>query len=516
MRPLRRLPFGCAIVTAVVLAVSLSASPAGSQPKRGGELRVLLVADVVAGYDPAKSNLATMFAIAEQVFETLVQGVPEADGRVVPNLAESWTVSPDGLTYTFKLRKGVKFHNGRDMTAEDVRFSIERLRDKTTASPRFATYQVVDTIETPDPHTVTFRLKEPFAPLLANLSQINSAIVPKEGVQQEGGLDKKPIGTGPFRFVEWIRDQRVVVERNKDYWRQGLPYLDRIVFTFNRDESARTAALRSGAIDFLYRAPNAHVDILKKDPSIALYGGEGSRTFLYLLLNMQRKPFDDMRVRHAIFYALDRQGLADLAQPGQSAVVSCGFIPVKAPAGVKESCYKQDYVKAKQLLAEAGYAKGFKFTISVATGLTHEARAGQGLQQQLKPLGLETEVRLADVGIVLADARKGQFDAMVYGHLGTVDPDERFQQNFVPGGGINYAKFNDPQVNELVAQARRTTDQAQRNKLYIEAQKRLADVGPYAFVFNYFLFDAAAKYVMGYTYDFSPSYIHLREVWLDK
>lgn len=485
------------------------------QPKAGGELRVLLIQDASRGYDPAKTNESTAYVIDEQMYDTLVQPTPDGSGKVVPNLAESWTIAPDGLTYTFKLRKGVKFHNGREMVADDVKYTIDRLKDPKTASPRLQSFAGI-TVEAPDAYTAVFKLKEPFAPLVATLSQINSAIVPKEAAEAPGDLTKKPVGTGPFKFVEWVADQRFVVEKNPTYWKANIPYLDRVVFTFNSDENARAAALRAGNVDFLFQAPSSQVDILKRDSNLNVVGGEGTTSWLYFQMNGQKEPFKDVKVRQAVYTILDRQALADIGRPGTSAVLNCGFVPTKFAAGLKEPCYKTDLAKAKQLLTEAGVPNGFKFTINALTGWDFQIRTAQGIQQQLKPLGIEAEVKIVDSATITGQARDGSFQAMVLGFSGTIDPDERFQQSFVTGGGANWGKMTDKQVDELVAQARRSSDQDQRNQLYIQAQKRVAEVGNYAFLYNYFNFDAMQKYVKGYTWDPSPSYDHLRNVWLDK
>jgi peptide/nickel transport system substrate-binding protein len=492
------------------------AKPAASTEKRGGELRFMLIQDAQT-YDPAKTTESTAFTINSVVYDTLAELQP--DGEIVPSLAQSWDITPDGLTYTFKLQKGVKFHNGREMTATDVKYSLDRIMDPATRSPRGLQYGSVASIDAPDPGTVVIKLKEPFAPLLATLADISAAVVPKEAVDAAGGdLSKGPVGTGPFRWTDWVRDQSVKVEAFKDHWRTGLPKLDRITFSFNNDANARGAAVRSGNVDFLWDAPAALLETFKNDASLEVFGANlQQQNWAYLLLNTQKDLFTDVRVRQAIYQALDRETIAQVSSPGLAGVLNAGFLPPTHWAGVKDVIYKPDQAKAKQLLTDAGKAGGFKFTISALAGSDFQVRSAQTIQQQIKPLGIEAEIRLLDASGLLGAARNGEFEGLVLGFSGTIDPDERFQQTFIAGGGTNYAKFSDAKVEELVKEARRALTRDERAKLYREAQLRLAEVGPFAYLYNYNKMDVLQKYVKGYV--FNPqliAYRGLRDVWLDK
>lgn len=498
-------------------AATSAATPAAAAAggiKQGGDLRFMLLQDAQT-YDPATTTESTAFTINSTVFDTLTELQP--DGKIVPSLAESWTISDDSLTYTFKIRSGVKFHNGREMTAADAKYTLDRIKDPATKSPRVRLYGSVASIDAPDATTLVIKLSEPYAPLLATLSDISAGIVPHEAVEAEGGLAKHPVGTGPFKFVEWVRDQDFKVEANKDYWQPGLPHLASITFSFNSDSNARAAAVRGGTVDFLYDSPSALYDTLRADPSLQVAGGQGQLNWLYLLLNMQKDPFKDVRVRQAIYTTLDRDELAQVGMPGLTTVLNAGFLPPQHWAGVSDVVYKPDLAKAKQLLADAGVPDGFKFTINALTGWDFQIRTAQAIQQQLKPLGIDVNVNVIEAGQLLSAASSGDFDAQVLGFSGTVDPDERFQQTFLAGGGTNYVKFSDPQVEDLVKQARSTPDQDTRGKLYRQAQLRLADVGAFAFLYNYEKFDTYQKYVKGYVFNTQlVSYRSLRDVWLDK
>lgn len=490
------------------------ASPAGA-PKRGGELRVQLIRDSSTGYDPAQATESTVFTINGLIFDTLVEVRP--DGSLAPSLAEEWKISADELSYTFKIRKGVKFHNGREMTADDVKYTIERIQDPATKSPRRTLYAVVQSIQAPDATTLVVTLKEPFSPFIYAVADTTAAIVPKEVVAAEKDLNNKPVGTGPFSFTSWTRDQQLKVQANKEYWRQGLPRLDAVTFSFNEDANARAAAIRAQNVDFLWNSPPELYEVLQADPTVQIYGGEGTLSWQYLLLNMTKTPFQDVKVRQAIFWALDREEVRKISRPTTTSPLNAGFLPPGHWAGVKDIVYKQDYEKARKLLADAGVASGFKMEIVTLVGSNFHIRSAQAIQQQLKPLGIEVEVKIVDSGQLTTVRNSGSFHSMVLGFSGTIDPDERFAQTFMTGGGTNYVKFSDKTVDELATKARKTSNRDERAKLYREAQLRIAEVGPFAFTYNYHFYDTLAKSVKGYV--FNPQlvdYRSIREVWLDK
>lgn len=496
--------------------ISGSEAEADNGPRRGGELRYLAIVDVAteAGLDPALASTQPQWIFGDVIFETLVE--IDTKFNILPALAKSWEIADDGLQYTFSLREGVKFHNGREMTAEDVKYSLDRVRDPATASPRQQNFSSIESIEAPDPYTVVITLSEPFSPLLATLSHITAAIVPQEEVEK-GDFANNPIGTGAFQLTEWIRDERIVVEAFPDYWQPDLPYLDRIVFTFSGDDNARVAALRSGDVDLLHQVPAQFVGILEDDPSIDIYGTEQTGlTWQHLQLNTQREPFDNVLVRQALFAALDRQEIAQAGRPGTSEPVNASFLPDWHWAALDETVWEQDYDRAMELLTEAGYPEGFSFTMLVIAGFEFQTRHAQAIQQQLEPLGIDANIQVSDAGIVLNSATSGEFDAIVLGLSPTFDPDERVQQTFVCDAGINWPRYCDPEVDELAAEARQTTDHEERAELYRELQRRLAENGAWASLYMSNNYDATQDHVMNYTYYPQFYYRSLREVWLDQ
>jgi peptide/nickel transport system substrate-binding protein len=489
-------------------------APESTEPKQGGELKALLEADAAAGYDPPLFTSRTQWIIGSVIFDGLTEIAP--DGTILPGLAESWEVSDDQLTYTFNLREGVKFHNGREMTAEDVKYSLERIKDPETKSPRARNYASVESIEAPDASTVVIQLTEPFAPLLATLAHPTASVLPREEVEN-GEFAQNPVGTGPFQWVEWARDERIVVEANRDYWKPDRPWLDRIVFTFNLDVNARVAALRSGAVDFLHNVPGELIPLVEQEENLTLYGGEGSMTFWHLWFNTKSGPFSDVRLRQAVLAALDYQGLADAVEPGNSAVLDCGFLPQGHWAQCSDVVWREpDHELAKSLMTEAGFPDGFEFRIMTGSGYATSARLVAAIVEQLKPVGIVATVDMRDSSTVLATAAQGDFDLFPNQFSATFDPDERISQAFVTGGGINYAGYSNPQVDELARQGRQISDNEERGRIYRELQQIVTEEAPIAFVATSYVHDAAHDYVNGYTWSPLFYYKSLRDIWLDK
>ena len=488
---------------------------ATAQPKKGGVLRVLLRVDA-PNLDLAKDIGGSGYMYADQLYDPLVTA-NEANEILPGGVAESWTISPDNLTYTFKLRQNVKFHSGRAMTSEDVKYTIDRIRNPATASPRRANFAAVSSIDVSDPYTVVFRLSQPFAPLLANLASFQSGIVDRDVAEKPGGLNAAEGGTGPFVLTEWVKDTRVVLTRNPNYWRAGYPLLDGITVTFNADDNARAAAIRSGAVDFLYKADAAFIDALKQDSNLLVSGGR-SKSFSVFNMNLTKKPFDDVRVRQAIFYAINREEVRDTANSGFGAVLNGGFQPDGQWAAIQSIYGKPDIAKSKALLAEAGYASGFNATCDVISTSAFHVRGIQTVQQQLKAVGIQIEIRPLESGRYQQSGSSGDFQCQ-YGGSGIgagVDLDERFSQQFITGAGANYAKFSDRELDDLVQKGRTTTGRNEREKFYQDAQRILATRGPMAFTYAFADFDVVVKKVKGYVFDITPTYRSFQETWLDQ
>src|SRR5437588_1491788 len=329
---------------------------AAKQPKPGGTLTIGTNQDAV-GFDPHLSNATATFRILENVYNGLLK--VNAKLEVQPDLAESYTVDSP-TQYTFHLRKGVKFHSGRELKAADVKYSIERIKNPDNKSPRASNFATVDSIDTPDDYTVVIKLKSPYSPLLAILADRTTAIVAKETVDANGGkLDKVENGTGPFKLSEYVPNTRTVLEKFPDYFVKGEPLLDKVVYQPIPDDTARSTALRTGAVDIIEYAPPKDLPLFKADPKLVV-AGEGNNNVRYLAFNTTVKPFDNKKVRQAIAWAVDRKAVLDAAVNSAGTELTAGpFLPSYWPA-LQQPIYTRDLNKAKQLLAEAGYPNGLK------------------------------------------------------------------------------------------------------------------------------------------------------------
>jgi peptide/nickel transport system substrate-binding protein len=297
-------------VALFVLAAVPAALPAGAQPaKTGGTLTVGLDGEIDT-IDPLKSVTIVGFQVYTQMYEGLVAATPALDG-VVPRLAESWDISQDGLTYTFNLRQGVKFHNGKDFKAEDVKFTFDKIMDKDFGSPRRPNFTAIDHLNVVDDYTVQFVLAHPYGPIMTQLETMYI-----EPNSSDIDFSKTPVGTGPFTFVEWVSGQDITVAKNPNYWQPGQPYLDSVVFRPIVEPSTRVVDLQSGNVDLLNAVPLKDVGTLQKDSSVQVWSTAGVVRD-HVGFNNSKAPFkDNPNLRKAIAWAVDRQTIAD--QPGMT------------------------------------------------------------------------------------------------------------------------------------------------------------------------------------------------------
>jgi len=480
------------------------------EPEYGGTLRFLarLDADQI---DPHVATDTTGIISAALVYEGLVENVR---GEIQPLLAESWEISEDQLTYTFDLREGVTFHSGRPMEAEDVVYSLGRVMDPETRAPNASSYSSIASVEAPDPSTVVITLERPHSPLLFLLSALSSSVVDRE-VAETQGLDAPPGGgTGPFMYAEHNVGRNLLVTAHEDYWDPELPYLDGIDFTFNPDDNARAAAIRSNSVDLLFRPAPEFIDSLKEDENIKWYGGSGSLS-LHLLLNASREPFDDERVRQAIFLALDRQELLDVANQGQGLPLNGGYLPPDRWGGLQEAVYGEpDLERARELLAEAGYADGFEAELTVIGTSAFQVRQAEVEQAQLAQIGIDITINPVDAAVSREITESGDFDMYQSGFGLRADPDERFSAAFHSEGGLNYAKWSDEEFDSLIEEARAAAALEERTELYQQADRILAERGPAAFTILTADHDVVWENVMGYRADPTPNFSIYKRLWL--
>ncbi len=461
--------------------------------KEERENKVVVVVPQDPDYlDPHLAAAAGTYEMMFNVYEGLLKPAP--DGSLLPALAERYSVSEDGLTYTFSLRPGVKFHNGKPVTAADVKYSLERLMGTATGqplSPFFTKVQAVETAGTPGAQKVILRLKAPDAALLSNLT--TAMIIPED--YQE--LNTRPVGTGPFRFVEYRPGQWVVLEKFADYWQEGLPLLDKVEFRIIPDREAALIALKNGTVDIYPRIEPGRITELSEE----FYTLQEKQNLVQVLaLNLKRAPFNDLRVRQAINYAIDKDELIELAAFGFGTKLGSGFSPAMVEfyeTGL-EDLYPHNIEKARQLLAEAGYPQGFRAVLSVPSNYAFHVDTAQIIVEQLKKVGIEAGIELVEWAVWLQRIYQGRdYEMTITGLSGKLDPlpvliryTSDYANNF-----FNYENAEYDRLNQLAAAE---SDRGKRAVLYKKAQRLLAEEAAAVFLMDPHYLVALKKTIAGY------------------
>ncbi len=498
----------------VLLGFALAFGSLAQAQTYGGTLRAGMQADPV-GLDPHVTQATSTRNQLENVYDTVVAF--DAEGKIVPSLATKWTTSKDGLTWTFTIRSGVKFHNGRSMTAADVAYSINRIKDPATKSPRSGDFDVVDSVTATGPNTAVFKLKKPFSPLLAKLAFSLNVVVPKEAAAT---LNTKPVGTGPFVFQEYVPQTRMVLKKNPNFWGRDakgnkLPYLDGVTYSYLSDPTARVTALRTGSVDWIEYVPATDVKTLQADKQIMVEGGP-SANYRAIFFNAKVKPFDDARVRRAVAYALNDPEIVDVALLGTGGLPSQGStIPGGNYYAYADPGYgKPNLDKARALLKEAGYANGFPMNLKVTSTYDFLRTPAEIIQAQLAPLGIQVKITAEEWSVYLPEIIKKDYDATILGESGQGDPDDYLYTPFKSDSGGNLLNFGDKTLDALLEKGRATTGAGARKAIYDQVQKRLIELSPMAFLYTSAQYEASRQNVKGYQHFSNTSYLGLRAAWL--
>ena len=492
-------------------AAQPTAAAQAGQPKRGCILKVGLQADPTS-LDPQKTSLTALFHVTEHIYSMLVRLKP--DLTIEPDLAEKWDISADGKTYTFTLRKGVKFHSGKSLVAADVKYTYDRLVDKATASPNANLLAPAESVTAPDETTVVITLKTADASFLTNLTKPATAIINKDAVDKYGDLTKNADGTGPVKFKEYVPNTRVVLERNPEYFEAGKPYVDGIEMTIASDDTARTAAVKTGTVDFIEYAPLKDIPSLKADTSLSLAGDQNTN-IRFVGLNVTRKPYNDLKVRQAIALAVDREAVLGPAVFGFG-TPTLEIFPPGYWAGLGTKPAPADVAKAKQMLADAGYPNGFSTTILSWSQYSFLSNAAVVFQEQLKQIGISADINLEENAAFIKDYLDNNFDLTVSGTSAYVDPNDIYLGNFGTNQPSNAVRYSNPKADELIAAGVATTDQTKRKQVYQQLQQLLLDEAPWINLYIAQQFEAMKTYVKGYTHIPTGTNYTLKDVWLEK
>jgi peptide/nickel transport system substrate-binding protein len=483
--------------------------------KKGGTL--VIAADVnPVGLDPHAVTAFSSVAIYEHLYSSLAT-LDYKTNKVKPDLAESWK-NVDDRTVEFKLRPGVKFHGGREITAEDVKYTVDRIIDPKIAAPLISYLGPGIQAEVVDKYTVRLKNQTPYAPLVSVFADRRpTAIVDREVVEKNGDLKNSVGGSGPFKLVEYTPDVRVVLEKNGDYWEKDFPILDRIEFRFITDETARLAAIRTGEADMTVLKDPKNAKLLKDDKNVNL-NDVPSFWRSASPFNLDRKPLDDVRVRQAISYAIDRQEIINTVLLGDG--VPTGPIPPgegewAIPVNAENfPTYQYNPDKARQLLKEAG-AEGMKIGIQAAPAYAPDIPTAQVLQAQLKKVGIDLQIQQMEWAAVLQAQRDRNFDLNLTFNTNRPDPDtylsvahSQFSQN--------WGKYNNPKMDELIEKGRATFNVDERKKIYGDIQKLFGTELPYLFLYVIKNYEPTRQQVKGYIPMSSGYRLALKETWVDK
>ena len=502
-------------VAASALALMLNLMPATAQEQRdpnakqGGEI-VITYKDDVATLDPAIGYDWQNWSMIKSLFDGLMDYEPGTT-KLRPELAESYEISPDGQTFTFKLRPGVKFHNGRELTAEDVKYSLERVTNPKTQSPGsgfFASIKGYEDISSGkseslsgvtviNPSTIKIELSRPDATFL-HVMAINFAhVVPKEAVEEFGAdFGKHPVGTGAFKLTEWTLGQRLVFERNPDYWNKGLPYLEKMTFEIGQEPIVALLRVQQGEVDISGDPiPPAKFQEVMSDPAQKKHVVEGGQLHTgYITMNTTKPPFDNVKVRQAVNMAINKDRIVQLIN--NRAVPANQPLPPSMPAYDKNyKGYAYDVEKAKALIAEAGHPNGFE-TELFAMNTDPNPRIAQAIQQDLAAIGIRANIQaLAQANVIAAGGEKDGAPMIWSGGMGWIadfpDPANFYGPILGCGGAVpggwNWSWYCNEELDKKAAEADAITDPAkseERYKMWSEIFGKIMEDAPWAPVFN--------------------------------
>jgi peptide/nickel transport system substrate-binding protein len=486
--------------------------------KRGGTLVVGNDEDAV-GLDP---HLSFAFA-SSNFYEHAYSGLTRFNAKmeIEGDLATSWEI-PNPTTYVFRLRKGVKFHNGREMTADDVRYSIDRIRDPKNGSPVRDTYADVEKIDVVDRHTIRLTLGRPNAALLSGITGRASYVVPKEEVDKHGSLQKVMVGTGPFKLAEHVPGDFARFVRNEHYYEAGLPYLDGFTIKIIKDESSRLAALRRGTVDLTWIKAIEIEELARREKGLNWSDTPEAR-HLYIWLNTKEAPFNNVKLRQAVAASLNRQEIIDAVLLGRGKLTT-GLPPATVPYALSDAetaalpFYKQDYALVKRLLTEAGHPNGFEFTFKTSPHSPDYVPAAQVIQRQLAKAGITMKIEQMEWGALLKTFReKSNFQAIAFARIWYADPEGYVFDTTHSKGSINAGGFASAEVDRLLDEQRGSVDAKKRVALWQDLQRLYAQevpiIWPYAMRTRY---NAWRPTLKGFEPMANASRVYLRQTWVEK
>lgn len=476
------------------VAESTTEKKLSGKPVEGGSIRVGISQDLDS-LDPHKAVAAGTKEVLFNIFEGLVK--PDSDGNLVEAIAEHYEISEDATVYTFTLREGVKFHNGNAVTAEDVKYSIERCADTSNGEPLVSAYSIVESVNILDEKTVEIRLREPNTEFLAYMT---TAIVPKDYTD----LETAPIGTGPFQYVSRNPQENVILKKNENYWGEKA-HLDEVEFRIVADADMLVTNLKSGSIDMAMRLTSLQAEELTEGFHIE----EGTMNLVQALyLNNAVEPLNDEKVRQALCYAINPDEIMMMMADGKGVRVGTSMYP-----GLKKyydesfaNYYEQDYEKAKKLLKEAGYPEGFDLEITVCSADQPHVDTAQVIAEQLKNIGVNVMIEPIEWEAWLEEVYAGRkFQSTVVGVDASNLSARAMLERFTSKNNGNFINFSDEEYDKVFGQAIATTDEKEQLEFYKELEKILTERAANVYIQDLANLVAVSDKFDGYT--FYPLYV---------
>jgi len=465
-----------------VFLLLLCASLVSCAKRPDAHTLVVLIESSPANLDPRIGKDAQSERIDELIFDSLVR--KDDHFKLLPGVAESWEV-PDAQTYIFHLHHGIRFHDGSPLSSRDVKWTLDTMRNGSLMTLKGAAYKLVDAVDTPDDFTVRVHLKEPFAPLLWNLTSGAFGVVP---YGSDKDFNRAPIGSGPFRFVSLSPDSEVILERNDDYWGEHAR-VQRLRFNIVPDTTTRALELRKGSADIAVTSLTPDIiNTLRHESNLKIIEQPGS-SLQYLAFNLRDPILKDVRVRQALAYTIDRAPILHYIYGDLGRLADSLLPPEHWAYNGEVAHYPCDPAKANNLLDAAGYARdkdGVRFHLTMKISTTEESTRllAAVLQQQLKNVGIALDIRSFEFATFFSDVIKGEFQLYSLRWVGysNQDPDifeDVFHSASFPPKRDNRGYYSSPRVDELIDEGRRVTDERKRKQLYGEVQDIVAEDLPY-------------------------------------
>lgn len=425
--------------------------------------------------DPQMSSAAVDRQVFQSLFNTLV-GI-DSNGKIIPELATSWNISKDGKTYTFNLHKNVTFQDGTPFNADAVKFNFDRELNPKFGSPRLSEIGSISQVKVINPYTVQLILKQPYAPLLAILTDRSGMMLSPTAVKKEGAnFSNHPVGTGPFEFVSRVKQDNITLKAFKNYW-GPKPKVQTVVYRPYTDGTVRLTNLTSGTVDLVNMIDYKDINSVKKNPNLKV-SEKPAIGFQGLILNVNKAPLNNVKVRQAINLAIDRKAITQVifhnyVTPATTMLPVSSWAhdsSIKLPSG--------DMTVPKQLIQQSG-EKNIQFTLKIPAGSAQNQQLGQMIQSMLKKIGITVKLEQVEFGTMIQQGISHNFDAIDLGWSGRIDPDGTIYSWLITKGSNNDMGYSNPNVDKWLNEARTVESQSTRQQLYDKVQQQVWNDAPY-------------------------------------